>query len=121
MTAQSFEVISRWRNMTVLAADGVEVGRIDEIYLDDRDDQPRWALVTGTGAGNLVPIADAIESVDAIHVPYGSEQVLSAPSMPPAGGLSEEEEVELFEHYGLRYEPRPIELDIEPGMLRSVR
>ena len=51
MTAQSFEVISRWRNMAVRGADGVEVGRIEEIYLDDRDDQPRWALVARVGAG----------------------------------------------------------------------
>jgi sporulation protein YlmC with PRC-barrel domain len=121
MTAQSFEVISRWQNMTVLGADGVEVGRIDEIYLDDRDDQPRWALVRGTGRGNLVPIGDAVESGKAIHVPFDSKLVLTAPSMPGAGGLSEEEEIELFEHYGLDYVPRPIELDIEPAPnLRSV-
>jgi sporulation protein YlmC with PRC-barrel domain len=123
MTAQSFEVISRWRNMTVLGADGVVVGHIEEIYLDDRDDQPRWALVSGTGSGNLVPIADAVESGGKIHVSYGSRQVLLAPSMPAAGGLSEEEELELHEHYDLPYEPRPIELDLEPvrNPLRSVR
>jgi len=122
MTAQSFEVISRWRNMAMLGADGVELGRIDEIYLDDRDDQPRWALVSGSGRGNLVPIADAVERDDAVHVPFDLTRVQGAPSMPGAGGLSEEEEAELYQHYGLAYVPRPIELDLEPApdRLRSV-
>jgi hypothetical protein len=121
MTAQSFEVISRWRNMTMRGADGIEVGRIEEIYLDDRDDQPRWALVDGTGPGNLVPIAEAVERDDTIHVPYDSPTVLAAPSMPGAGGLSEEEEADLHQHYGLAYQPRPIELDLDPDVVRSVR
>jgi PRC-barrel domain len=122
MTAQSFEVISRWRNMSMLGADGAELGRIEEIYLDDRDDLPRWALVRSLSGGNLVPIADAVERGDAVHVPFDSSRVAGAPSMPGAGGLSEEE-AELYHHYGLDYVPRPIELDLEPApdRLRSVR
>jgi hypothetical protein len=99
------------------------VGRIEEIYLDDRDDQPRWALVapTGTGPGHLVPIADAVERDGAVHVPYDSGTVLAALDMPAAGGLSEEEEADLHQHYGLPYEPRPIELDLDPDPVRSAR
>ena len=107
------ETLRRWCGMRVVGADGAGIGTITDIYLDDRDDQPRWALV-GSGGGHLVPISEAVERDGAVHVPYDSTLVAAAPGMAPVGWLSDEEEAELFGHYGLAYEPRPIELDEHP-------
>ena len=116
MDGQGIDVVSRWRGLPVIGTDGVKVGQITEIYLDDRDDQPRWALVgDAPGQGNLVPIGAATERDGAVHVPYDSATVGGAPGMAPAGGLSEDEEADLHHHYGLDYRPRPIELDEEPS------
>jgi hypothetical protein len=121
MAVPGIDIVSHWRNLTVVSGDGGVVGRITEIYLDDRDDQPRWALVSSPdGRDHLVPISDAVERDNAVHVPYELDLVLAARGMAPAGGLSEEEEAELFGHYGLEYEPRPIELD-EPEVGEVVR
>jgi uncharacterized protein (TIGR02271 family) len=38
-----------------------------------------------------------------ITVPYGKDQVKSAPDMDPDGELSQEQEAELYSHYGLAY------------------
>jgi|tagenome__1003787_1003787.scaffolds.fasta_scaffold18818289_1 sporulation protein YlmC with PRC-barrel domain len=116
MDGQGIDVVSRWRGLPVIGTDGVKVGQITEIYLDDRDDQPRWALVGDSpGQGSLCPIGAAVERDGAVHVPYDSARVTAAPGMAPAGGLSEEEEADLHYHYGLDYRPRPIELDEEPS------
>jgi hypothetical protein len=112
MAVQGIDIVSHWRNRTVVSADGGVLGRITEIYLDDRDDQPRWALIgSPDDSDHLVPISEAFERENAVHVPYDLDVVIAARGMAAAGGLSEEEEAELFSHYGLEYEPRPIELD----------
>jgi hypothetical protein len=111
------DVVSHWLNRTLVGADGATIGRIVEIYLDDRTDQPNWALVASVAErGNLVPIADATELENDIAVPFNSYIVASAPGMAPAGALSEEEEAHLHHHYGLHYVPRPMEF--EPRAVR---
>jgi sporulation protein YlmC with PRC-barrel domain len=107
------DVVSGWRNLAVVGADGATIGKIAEIYLDDRTDRPEWALVSSVArGGNLVPIADATQQNNAVHVPYDSARVASAPGMGSAGALSEDEEAHLYRHYGLQFAPRPIEIDL---------
>jgi uncharacterized protein (TIGR02271 family) len=50
-----------------------------------------------------VPIAQASASGDQIQVPYEKQRVKDAPNMDPDGHLSEQEEQELWRHYGLEY------------------
>lgn len=106
------QVVGRWLNRTLVGVDGAAVGRIVEIYLDDRTNQPHWALVASVArSGNLVPITDAVERGNHISVPFQSAIVASAPGMGPAGALSEQEEADLHHHYGLDYRPRPMEFE----------
>jgi sporulation protein YlmC with PRC-barrel domain len=106
------DVVSRWRNLALVGADGATIGRITEIYLDDRTDRPEWALVASMAkGGNLVPISAATQRDNAVHVPYDSARVASAPGMTAVGALSEDEEAILYEHYGLEFAPRPAEVD----------
>jgi uncharacterized protein (TIGR02271 family) len=85
---------------------GDKLGTIDAIYLDDETGQPEWATVTSglfTATTAFVPLAQAQDLGDSIQVPYDKTQVKSAPSMEADGQLSQDEEAELYRHYGLDY------------------
>jgi uncharacterized protein (TIGR02271 family) len=85
---------------------GDKLGTIDAIYLDDETGQPEWAMVTSglfTATTAFVPLAQAQDLGDSIQVPYDKTQVKSAPSMEAHGQLSQDEEAELYRHYGLDY------------------
>ena len=80
---------------------------IDAIYLDDRTAQPEWALVNtglfGTKS-SFVPLAQAFQSDNDVIAPYDKQLVRDAPRVDPDGHLSEEEERQLWHHYGLDYD-----------------
>jgi uncharacterized protein (TIGR02271 family) len=86
--------------------DGDKVGTIDAIYVDDQTGQPEWALVNtglfGTRS-TFVPIAQATGSGDQVQVPFEKQRIKDAPNIDSDGHLSEQEEQELWRHYGLDY------------------
>jgi len=85
---------------------GDKLGTIDAIYLDDETGQPEWATVTSglfTAKTTFVPLAQAQDAGDSVQVPYDKQQVKDAPSMAADGQLSQDEEAELYRHYGLDY------------------
>jgi uncharacterized protein (TIGR02271 family) len=86
--------------------DGDKVGTIDAIYVDDQTGEPEWALVNtglfGTRS-TFVPISPASGSGDQVQVPFEKQRIKDAPNMDPDGHLSEQEEQELWRHYGLDY------------------
>ena len=85
---------------------GDKLGTIDAIYLDDETGQPEWATVTSglfTAKTAFVPLAQAQDTGDSVQVPYDKQQVIDAPSMEAGGQLSQEDEAELYRHYGLDY------------------
>jgi uncharacterized protein (TIGR02271 family) len=95
-----------WSGRTVVSADGEKIGKIDELYLDHESDRPEWASVhTGLFGSkrSFVPLAGATAERENVRVPVFQDQVKSAPGIEPDGELSEQEEIALFEHYGLPY------------------
>jgi uncharacterized protein (TIGR02271 family) len=85
---------------------GDKLGTIDAIYLDDETGQPEWALVTSglfIAKTAFVPLARAQATGDRVQVPYDKDQVKDAPSMETDGQLSQDDEAELYRHYGLDY------------------
>src|SRR3954465_2932855 len=86
--------------------DGEKIGKIEEIYLDADTGAPEWALVNtglfGTKS-TFVPLRDATEDGGSVRVPYEKAQVKGAPSIDPDGELSQQQESELYRHYGLDY------------------
>src|SRR5215216_5839679 len=101
------DTVRTWEGRTLVDRDGSRVGRIDAIYLDDQTGQPEWALVTtglfGTKA-SFVPLAQATPTGDQVRVPYDKQLVKDAPRIHPDGHLSEDEERQLWRHYGLDYD-----------------
>jgi len=92
---------------TAMSSDGDRLGKIGQIYLDDRTGEPEWATVnTGLFASreSFVPLALAQFNGTELEVPYGKDTVKAAPDIDAEGGhLSREQEAALYTHYGLDY------------------
>jgi uncharacterized protein (TIGR02271 family) len=98
---------TEWRGRTLVDAQGDKVGKVDEIYLDEETGRPEWALVnTGLfgSKSSFVPLAGAAPEGDDVRVSVDKEQVKDAPRVEPDGALSQQEEAQLFRHYGVPYD-----------------
>jgi uncharacterized protein (TIGR02271 family) len=94
------------RGRTLIDQSGEKIGKIDELYYDQEDGQPEWALVTTGLFGTkrtFVPIRSATPSRENLQVPLSKDQVKDAPRVEADQELSEDEERRLFEHYGVPY------------------
>jgi uncharacterized protein (TIGR02271 family) len=102
----SIETVQAWQGRTMVDPAGDKLGTIDAIYLDDETGQPEWATVTSglfTAKIAFVPLAQAQDTGDSVQVPYDKQQVKNAPTMQADGQLSQDDEAELYRHYGLDY------------------
>jgi len=100
------DTVQNWQGRTMVDRDGAELGTIDAIYLDDDTSQPEWATVTTGLFGTkttFVPLAQAQAVGDSVQVPYHKDQVTDAPNMQAEAQLSQDDEAELYRHYGLHY------------------
>jgi stress response protein YsnF len=102
----AFTEVYDWRGRTVVDRDGEKIGKLNEIYLDGETNQPEWALVNtgllGTKS-SFVPLKGAAPADEDVRVAYAKDQVKDAPSVEADGELSQQEEAELYRHYGLEY------------------
>jgi uncharacterized protein (TIGR02271 family) len=95
-----------WRSKTAVDSDGEKIGTVEEIYLDAETNQPEWlAVKTGLFGSKIsfIPIAEATDAGDDVRVPYSKAQVKDSPHADPDGQLSQQEEAQLYQHYGLDY------------------
>ncbi len=101
--AQARELIGR----DLYDGGGEKVGRIGQVFLDDESGRPEWVTVhTGlfSTRESFVPIADAETTAEGLRVSYTKGQVKDAPNVDVEGGhLSQQEEENLYRHYGLNY------------------
>jgi uncharacterized protein (TIGR02271 family) len=98
--------VRNWQGGTMVDREGDRIGQIESIYVDDQTGEPEWALVNTGFFGTrstFVPIAQAAARGDQVQVPYEKQLIKDAPNMDPDGHLSEQEEQELWRHYGLEY------------------
>jgi uncharacterized protein (TIGR02271 family) len=95
-----------FRGRTLIDGEGEKIGKIDELYFDEQGGQPEWALVSTGLFGtkkSFVPIRSASPAGEDVKVPVSKEQVKDAPRLDADQELSESEERELFDHYGVPY------------------
>jgi uncharacterized protein (TIGR02271 family) len=87
----------------VVGSDGEKIGKVEELYFDTDSQQPEWISVTTGWFGthrSLVPLAEASEDNGDLRIPYAKAQVQEAPHYDPGTELSEDQEADLFRHYG---------------------
>jgi uncharacterized protein (TIGR02271 family) len=95
-----------WQGRDLLGGDDEKIGRIDGIYEDQRTGKPEWALVSSGLLGtksHFVPLAGAEPVGENVRVPVSKDLVKDAPSIEADREISEQEERQLFEHYGVAY------------------
>jgi hypothetical protein len=106
MTLPGPDVTHRWQGRTLVDHNGEPLGTIEIIYLDKVTSQPEWALLEAGATGparTFVPLVSAGEEGDTIRVPFAMTLVEGAPPMPADRELSEDQEGELYRHYGVPY------------------
>ena len=94
----------QFRGEDLYDRNGDKIGGVEEIYLDAETNEPRWALVhTGLFGANrsFVPLDEAEERDGTLTVPIDKGTVKDAPQVEPNGQLSQQEEKDLFAHYGI--------------------
>ena len=92
-----------WRGRDVLDSEGRRIGRLEEVYLDDATDQPRWAAVREGPVArelSLVPLANATMRADYVAVPVTAGAIDDAPHIDSPRELTEDEADSLERHYG---------------------
>jgi uncharacterized protein (TIGR02271 family) len=95
-----------WRGHDAVGPDANKLGTIEDIYLDQETGEPEWvALKTGMFGSKLsfAPLSQARQDGDTIVLPYEKDQIKNAPRVEADGALSQEEEAQLYRHYGLDY------------------
>lgn len=89
---------------TVHGQDGEKIGRVGNVYLDNKTDEPNWVTVkTGLFGNNetFIPVDGSKLQGEELHVPYTKDFVKDAPNIDVDRELSKEEEETLYRYYGV--------------------
>jgi uncharacterized protein (TIGR02271 family) len=89
----------------VVGSDGQSIGKVGQIYLNDRSGEPEWVTVRTGFFGmkqTFVPLANSRRSGDEIRVPFDKEMIKGAPNIDVDDRLSLKEEADLYRYYGMQ-------------------
>ena len=95
-----------FRGRTLVDRDGEKIGTVDEVYTDQDGGQLEWALVHTGLLGmkkSFVPLRGASPNGEDVGVTVDKQAVKDAPGVEADQELSDAEERQLFEHYGVPY------------------
>ncbi|MFD1148797.1 PRC-barrel domain-containing protein [Saccharothrix hoggarensis] len=90
--------VDRLYDCDVLDRHGRPIGPVSEVWL--ADGRPLWATVRRAGGTTLVPILGAQVRERRLVVPVEEHEVAGAPEVR-SRELSDDEQAELHDHYGL--------------------
>lgn len=95
--------IEGFEGRTVRDRHGNKLGKVQEVYLDEKTDRPSWGVVkTGAiGKRRFVPLTDAATGEKDIALTVSEDQVDTAPDVEEHEHLSPQLESRLNAHYGL--------------------
>jgi uncharacterized protein (TIGR02271 family) len=86
-----------------------KLGKIGHVYVDETTGQPEWMTVNTGLFGTketFIPLEPAEVQGDEVVVPFQKEQIKDAPTVEAEaeGRLSDEDEIRLYEYYGMAAE-----------------
>ncbi|OEJ24535.1 hypothetical protein AR457_08335 [Streptomyces agglomeratus] len=101
-------------------AEGLDIGHVERLLLDDTTGRPEWARVRSgpSGPGDVfVPLREAVLSGDHVELAVTAAAIETAPAAGAGGGdvLSVADEQTLFAHYGIRDAGEQVNADSGTG------
>ena len=108
MTTQGTLRWAEWKGFNAYDRNGHKIGSIDEIYADEETGEPSWfAIRTGLFGSKqtFVPIQGATTAGDHVVVAFDKDVIKDASNIDPEARLDHDEERQLWEHYGMIYQP----------------
>ena len=104
-------IAERFEGYEVVDASGERVGRVHSLWLDTATNEPEFVAVKSgmLGRTHIVPVAGAQTdgSNRQLRVPYSRDQIGSAPHIDETAELSEQEEEQVYRHYGVQRSEAP--------------
>ena len=83
--------------------EGNKIGKIGQVYLDDRDGQPLWVTVSTGLFGNresFAPIAGSAFDGDNVRLAVSKDTIKDAPNVDDDEHISGDEQNALYDYYG---------------------
>jgi hypothetical protein len=102
--------VADWRGKDLLDRGDAKIGRLGDVYVDTETEEPIFGSVKGGLISKhltFVPLRGAVAAPNWLRVVVSRDQVRKAPNIAPDGELDADREKELYEHYGMVYEPAP--------------
>jgi uncharacterized protein (TIGR02271 family) len=104
-------IAERFEGYELIDADGQKVGSVHSLWLDTATNEPEFVAVKSgmLGRTHIVPVAGA--QIDGssrqLRVPYRRDQIGAAPHIDETAELSEQEEEQVYRHYGVQRSEAP--------------
>jgi hypothetical protein len=103
MTLPDRDAARDWIGRTVVDRDGAEIGVCAALLADEATGLPEWMYADRDEVTVVVPLLDATGTGDRVQVTVTRADADGAPRFGPARELSQEQEAELYRHYGIEY------------------
>jgi uncharacterized protein (TIGR02271 family) len=85
----------------VTGGDGQEVGTVEQVFNDDADGRPVWALIRAGKKDKFVPLGGSKVSKDGLSVPFDTKLIMSSPDVDAGQHMSAAQADQLNRHFGL--------------------
>ena len=103
MTLPDRDAARDWIGRTVVDRDGAEIGVCAALLADEATGLPEWMYAERDEVTVVVPLLDATDSGGRVQVTVTRADADGAPRFGPARELSQDQEAELYRHYGIEY------------------
>jgi uncharacterized protein YrrD len=101
--------VAEWHGKMLIDRDGEKIGKLQDVYVDVENDEPRFATVKEGFIGRhltFVPLGGLSVGPDDLQVTVSKAQVESAPNIEQHGEeLSQADESALYHHFELNHTP----------------
>jgi hypothetical protein len=97
------EETREWIGFRLDDVSGASVGNVKAVFWDAENGDPAWvvAKLGRFGKTIAVPFRDCAAGVGHVWVPYGRDELRSAPGVDALNPLTREQELAVAEHYGI--------------------
>jgi hypothetical protein len=102
----TIEQLHEWQGQKVRDREGQEIGDLGSVYRDRRTGEADWVTVQTGLFGrkvSFVPARGAEQAEDGLRLQWDKATVKDAPRVDDDGELTEDEERELYAHYGMEW------------------